>query len=132
MNLVDYKKIFKVIIAGSRDFNDYIRLEKELDYLLKDKIEEGYTILIVSGRAKGADQLGERYARNRNFDIEMHPADWNKYGRRAGMIRNSEMAYSGDALVAFWDGESRGTKQMISVMERLNKPLRIILYNGGD
>lgn len=104
----------KVIIAGSRTFSNYPYLQsvmEELDIPITE---------IVSGTAKGADKLGEQYAKDNNIPIKQFPADWDKYGKAAGFLRNKEMANYADALVAFWDGSSRGTKHMISIAEQRN------------
>lgn len=115
--------MFKLIVAGSRDFEDYEFLKKKLDHLLQNINEE---IEIVSGRAKGADLLGERYAREKGYKIKEFPADWNKHGRSAGPIRNGEMGRYGDACVVFWKNRSRGSENMIDVAE-LNK-LKVRVY----
>lgn len=106
---------FKVIICGSRDFTDYELLKSKCDLLLSKKIEDGYRITIISGCAKGADTLGEKYANERKFDIEKYPADWNKYGKGAGFIRNEEMSKNAQACIAFFSSknESIGTKDMV-------------------
>ena len=101
--------MFRVIIAGSRDFDDYLLLQDHADYMLSRQED----IEIVSGGASGADALGERYAKDRGYKLKIFPADWVKYGRRAGPVRNREMAEYADALLAYWDGKSRGTKNMI-------------------
>ena len=104
---------FKVIIAGTRFFNDYSLLKETADRLLADKITAGYGIVIVSGGCAGADVLGERYAKENGYSIDRYPAEWQKYGRKAGIMRNAVMADNADALIAYWDGISRGTKNMI-------------------
>jgi hypothetical protein len=114
----------KVIIAGGREFNDYNMLCKQCDFLLQSQKE----IEIVSGTARGADQLGERYAKDRGYPIKQFPADWNK-GKSAGYIRNEEMAKYADALIAFWDGKSKGTGHMINLAKQYN--LNIKIYNYG-
>lgn len=103
----------KIIIAGSRDFNDYETLKKVCDFMLsrQDEIE------IVSGGARGADKLGESYAKEKGYPIKQFPADWSK-GKGAGYIRNEDMARYGDALIAFWDGESKGTEHMINLAKK--------------
>ena len=107
----------KVIIAGSRSFNDYERLCKECDMVLGGYGTE--EIEIVSGTARGADSLGEKYAKQRGFKIKRFPADWDNYGKSAGYRRNSCMAEYADALIIFWNGESKGSKHMID-LARLN------------
>lgn len=113
----------KVIVAGSRDFNDYGLLEARLNHYFANLQH----ITIVSGAARGADQLGERYAEAYGHDISSHPADWDQHGKSAGYIRNEEMAKEADALVAFWDGNSRGTKHMIDLAKKYNLKLRVVL-----
>lgn len=102
--------MFKVIIAGCRDYEDYNTVKAYADRMLSNITDE---IQIVSGGASGADALGERYAKEKGYSIKRFPADWNKYGRSAGPKRNRQMAQYADALIAFWDGVSRGTKNMI-------------------
>jgi len=111
----------KVIIAGSRDFDDYSLLRDYCDHILSQK---GATE-VVSGTARGADQLGERYAKERGYFIQRFPADWNAYGKAAGYIRNRKMAEYADALIAFWDGKSRGTLNMISLAKECGLQIRI-------
>ena len=104
----------KIIIAGSRTFNDYKKLYEVCNHILQDQID----IEIVSGAYyKGADKLGEQYAKERGFKITQFPADWKRFGRAAGPKRNEQMANDADALIAFWDGNSKGTKHMIEVAE---------------
>ena len=91
-----------IIIAGSRNFNDYNLLKSSCDNLLT----QFTNIEIVSGTARGADKLGERYAREKGYDIKQFPANWDKFGKSAGYIRNDEMAQYADMLIAFWDGAS--------------------------
>lgn len=112
----------KTIIAGSRTFNDYDLLKQKLDYFRKhNSVTE-----IVSGTAKGADQLGERYATENNIRITLFAADWNRHGKKAGPMRNRTMAEYADQLIAVWNGESKGTKNMIENMNRLKKPVYIV------
>jgi hypothetical protein len=114
----------KVIIAGGRDFNDYKLLCKVCDHMLQNQTE----IEIVSGKAKGADALGERYAKERGYPIKPFPANWKKFGNMAGPIRNEQMAVYGDALIAFWDGESSGTRNMISCAHEYGLKLKVKRY----
>lgn len=118
---------FKVIVAGSRDFTDYELLKRKLDVILASKVDEG--IVVISGTARGADKLGERYAKERGYEISSKPADWDRYGKAAGHRRNAEMADEGDALVAFWDGKSRGTAGMIELAKKKNLLVRTIIVS---
>lgn len=111
----------KIIIAGSRNFNDYELALKTLNTLLSLE-----NFQIVSGHAPGADQLGERFAADNNLNLVIFPANWNKYGRSAGPIRNAQMAKyaEGGTLVLFWDGKSAGSKNMLENAKKYN--LKII------
>lgn len=114
-----------IVVAGGRDFNDYDLLKRKLDYYLQN-VEP--PIIIVSGCAPGADTLGERYANEKGYELMKYPADWERYGKRAGYIRNTTMAKVGEALVAFWDGVSKGTKLMIDLAKKYGLLVRIIRY----
>ena len=95
-------KKFRVIIAGSRSYDDYNTLAEECDRILSLKVKDADTkIVVVSGHASGADALGERYAQERGLQLETFPADWTKFGRAAGPIRNAQMASVAHALIAF-------------------------------
>ena len=118
---------FKVIIAGSREFNNYNFLKNKIDKILSSKKQE-FNIIIISGTAKGADSLGEKYAKENNYQIERFPADWNKFGRSAGYKRNKQMAENSDAAIVFWDGKSKGSKHMIEICQEQKKPFRIIKF----
>jgi hypothetical protein len=118
----------KVIIAGSRTFKDLNILTKECDFYLQNQKE----IEVVSGAAAGADTLGEMYALTRNYKVTRFPADWQKYGKAAGYIRNEEMAKYADALIAFWDGISKGTEHMINLAKRYNLKLAVYEHTNTD
>ena len=114
----------KIVIAGGRDFSD-----KEVAFkALNTVINSGD--VIISGHARGADTLGEMYAKEQGLKLELYPAEWDKYGRSAGPIRNRQMAEVADSLVAFWDGKSRGTKNMIETAEKLELPVFVFDYEG--
>ena len=117
--------MFRVIITGGRDFNNYPGLVKVMDKLLSNINDE---IIVVCGKARGADSLGEKYAKERGYTIRYFPADWDMNGRSAGYIRNEEMAQNADALVAFWNGKSRGTQHMIKTAERYKLKIRVKNY----
>lgn len=114
----------KIIIAGSRSFNNYEFLKKQLDCLFKNI----KSLEIVSGCARGSDALGERYAKERGYILHRFPADWDRYGKSAGYIRNKEMACFADRLVAFWDGKSKGTRHMIDLAKKRNLIIKVVEY----
>lgn len=121
------RPIYKIIIAGGRDFMDYNLLKEKTNKILQEK-RVSHKIVIISGCARGADTLGLRYASENAFDVEEYPANWDKYGKKAGYMRNVEMAENADALIAFWDGKSKGTKHMIDIATEKNLPIRVIRY----
>ncbi len=114
----------RIIIAGSRTFEDYEYLKRCVsEYLTTHSDRE---IIIVSGNAKGADKLGERFAEENNIKVCKFPANWQRYGRGAGRMRNlemldyiSEVGCEGEVL-AFWDDKSTGTKHTITNAEKRN------------
>ena len=114
----------KVIIAGGREFDDYKGLCKVADYKLSNQDD----IEIVSGTASGADTLGEKYAKERGYALKRMPANWTMYGKAAGYKRNEEMAIYADALIAFWDGKSKGTKHMIELATKHKLKIKVVLY----
>lgn len=110
----------KTIIAGSRGVADFS--------LLKEVIAEvdWEITTILSGTARGVDQMGEQYARDNKIPLERYPANWNLYGKSAGFRRNEQMAIHADALIALWDGESRGTKHMIDLAKKHNLKIHVL------
>lgn len=118
------EEVFCVIIAGGRDFNDYELLKRKCDFFLKNK----ENIIIISGTARGADSLGEKYAEERGYYVMRFIPNWEKDGKSAGFKRNAEMLKSADAVICFWDGKSKGTKHMIDITREKEIPLRIVKY----
>lgn len=118
----------KLIIAGSRTFNNYQLLEESI-LAETNNLELGPTE-IVSGMAKGADRLGELFAGKHNIKVAYYPANWALYGKKAGFLRNKEMAEYADSLIAFWDGYSSGTKNMIELAYLNNLKTKIIMFHG--
>ena len=118
----DDNKNFRVVVAGSRDFNDYNLLSSELDKFLAGK----KNVTIISGTARGADRMGEQYAAEHGYKIDQFPAEWSKYHQGAGPIRNLEMVKTADAVVAFWDNQSTGTKNIIDCAKQENIPYKVI------
>lgn len=114
----------KTIIAGGRDFRDYELLSGRMQEIPWQITE------VVSGKAKGADSLGELWATN-SKPIKQFPANWKKHGKAAGPIRNTEMAEYADALVAFWDGKSRGTRHMIETAAKKGLYVKVFFYEAS-
>lgn len=112
----------KTIIAGSRNINDLRLLEKAIE-------ASGISISeVVCGGARGVDDLGRKWAGNGNsIPVIMFPAQWGLYGKRAGYLRNTQMAHYAEALIALWDGKSKGTKHMIKEAKHLK--LQVFVYN---
>ncbi len=121
--------MLRLIIAGGRDFDNYALLTEVMDKYLSDVTDD---IVIVCGKARGADTLGEQYAKEHGYQVNYFPANWKRYGKSACYIRNTEMAKSADALVAFWDGHSLGTKHMIATAEQLGLDVRVVRYGNGE
>lgn len=104
----------KVIIAGSRSFTNFKVMDEQCQSILAMFCaQNGCDITIISGGADGADSLGKEYAYVRQWVYEEYPADWDQYGKAAGPIRNKQMAQDAQILIAFWDGRSPGTLDMI-------------------
>ena len=127
-------KELRIIIAGSRDFNDYELLKKSAIEIITKKTILPDLTRIVSGCARGADTLGERFAKEFGLEVKKFPADWNGLGKRAGYVRNAEMAKfaveddNDGMLIAFWDGQSRGTKHMIDLATRYGLEVHVVSF----
>lgn len=118
--IIDSITKYKVIVAGCRDFADYELLKEKCDFYLQNKKPEN--IVIVSGHASGADAL------ERGLQLEAFPANWKAHGRAAGPIRNAQMASVAHALIAFWDGKSRETKNMIDTATKRGLKVAVVRY----
>lgn len=130
-------KELRVIIAGSREFNDFSMLVSKCTYILSSIANTNNDIdkvRIVSGTARGADKLGEQYAKLVGYELSQFPADWNGLGKQAGYVRNAEMAKFAveddnyGVLIAFWDGKSRGTKHMIDLANKHGLEIHIVNF----
>ena len=120
---------YRVVIFGSRGFNDYKLLKEKCDTYLKNK-KQTHNVIIVSGHAKGADTLGEQYAKENGYKVEVYPAKWKELGIKAGFIRNEQMADISNAAIGFWDGESHGTKHMIDYCTKKGLNVKIVKYKN--
>lgn len=116
----------RVIVCGGRDFQDKDFCFRKLDEIISPL----KNIEIVSGNAKGADAFGEEYALKKGLKLSIFKADWKKYGRAAGPIRNREMYHYAledhPMIIAFWDGVSKGTKNMIDVAPKNGADIHIV------
>lgn len=113
----------KTIIAGSRDITD-------IKTLLAAIKACGWQITsAVCGKARGVDTLGEEWARLNDLPVYEFPADWNAHGKRAGYLRNVEMAKNAEALIAIWDGKSKGTGHMIDIANA--RGLKVFVFNSN-
>jgi hypothetical protein len=116
----------RIAVIGSRTITDYDLVEKTiLEHLKISEIS-----LVVSGGAKGADTLGELFAKKHNLETKILYPDWKKFGRSAGFIRNKDIINECDIVFAFWNGASRGTKNSLDIAERMHK--KIILKKVAD
>lgn len=127
-----YYVSMKTIIAGGRDFDHYEYLAEVLSFLSLPITElvSGHqcTEDTSTGRRYGADYLGEQWAKASSIPIRTFPANWKKLGKAAGPVRNGEMADYAEFLIAFWDGDSRGTANMIDHMKKRRKPYLVFFY----
>ena len=119
----------RCIIAGGRDFNDYGRLEKVMDNCPYEITE------VVCGKARGADSLGEKWALERGVHVEYFVPDWGGLGKRAGFVRNNDMAEyacengsDNGLLVAFWNKKSKGTEHMIKTAQKKGFTVKVVYY----
>lgn len=118
-----------LIIAGTRTFNNFTLLEKEVHSFIHRHQEQEYEkITVICGMARGADLLGRRLAIENNWEVVEMAADWNRFGKAAGYKRNTEMAKVANACIVFWDGKSKGTGHMINLAKEYKLILRVIQY----
>ena len=126
-----YLNACRVIIAGSRCFNDFGFLKQELDKLFNENEEfVGKEIKIISGMALGTDALAIDYADKHKLTKILFSANWKRYPLVAGFLRNEDMLSVATHLVAFWDGESTGTRHMIEIAKTKGIPVWVISINN--
>lgn len=110
----------RTIVAGGRNVTDYRVVLNAMDII-------GWTpTVIISGNANGVDKLGERWAKENVVVTEIFPANWDKYGKSAGYIRNDLMAKEAEALLLIWDGKSKGSGHMLK--SAIKHKLKIMVY----
>ena len=123
LNMVEVEDMIKIGVIGSRSFNDYELLKRVLDEYL------GKVWVVVSGGAKGADSLGEKWANENNIKTCIYKPDWDTHGKGAGMIRNKDIVEDSDIIIAFWNSLSRGTEHSINLAKKMDKEVRIVYFN---
>ena len=112
----------KIVNAGSRSFHDY-------QLLCQTLAPERHRITqVITGGARGADALRKRWAWSKQVPWKGFKADWERFGKSAGVRRNHQMAQAGDVLVAFWDGQLPGTAHMIQCMHAMGKPVIVVHF----
>ena len=110
----------RIAIIGSRGFSSYKLLSEVLE-----KYESNIS-LVVSGGARGADTVGENWAKRRDIPVKIFKPDWDRYGKSAGYVRNKEIISNCDGCIVFWDGESTGAQHSFKLCKELSKPLKVI------
>ena len=121
--------MFYVLIVGSRNFDNYNLLKAKCNELLKNHKE----ITVVSGGARGADALAKKYAEDKGYGYIEFPANWDKYGKSAGYIRNEQMhkfisEKEKRGVIAFWDGASKGTAHNFDLAKKYRNEIKVIRY----
>lgn len=109
----------RIAIVGSRDYPDMGQVRDFVLSLSPDTV-------VVSGGARGVDTVAERAANEIGLETVIFHADWDTYGKSAGYIRNKELVRYADEVVAFWDGQSKGTRHTVTLAEHVGKPLIIV------
>lgn len=120
--------MYRIGVGGCRFFSNYLLLQKEMDLFLHE-LQLTDDIVIISGHCRGADIMAEKYAKEREYSLRLFPAKWSEYGRCAGVLRNREIVENSDIIIVFWDGKSKGTKNLIDNAISLSKPYKIVYIN---
>ncbi|MEH7419555.1 SLOG family protein [Neobacillus drentensis] len=115
----------RLIVTGSKNFNNYPLLKQKLDDFLKDKDSD---VVIVSGEADGVETLSEKYAVERFYDICCFPIHWTKYGKKAAFIRNELMFNFANNCLIFWDGKSNDTGYTVGAAKKYGIEYKVIRY----
>lgn len=114
-----------IAIVGSREFDNYDNL-RQVMYLLYPSPE--MITSIVSGGARGADKLAERFAAEHGLPVQVFKADWDTWDVRAGYMRNITIVNTADEVVAFWNGKSKGTRHTIDLAEKNHKLREVVIF----
>ena len=122
--------MIRIAIIGSRNFNNYIMFKREFLLFLQENNITEYSI--VSGGAKGADSFGSKFAKENKKQIVEFLPEWDKYGKRAGFLRNNTIWDNSDIGIAFWDGKSTGTAHSFEITKNQNKILKVINFTTNE
>ena len=122
--------MIKLLIAGSRDFDDYEKLSHIVTGIIRNL--DRNNILIIEGGARGTDKLARRYAEEHSLPYRTYEANWDEYGKSAGYRRNQDMGAVATHAILFWDGLSKGTKHMLDIIEQKMIPYRLIRIKPNE
>ncbi len=124
---------YRILITGSRTWPDKMRLWSEIEKVVAAKNEHDFRVIIVHGTAPGADSMAGELAKFKEWSEERHPADWEKYGRRAGFVRNKEMVDLGaDVCIGFVHNNSRGASMTVDLAQKAGIPTLVIREDDVD
>lgn len=118
----------RLLVCGSRGITDKDWIFSQIESYWYEHLACYSDPIMIEGAARGVDLIAKAYAVENNWEVEEYPAEWDKYGRGAGYIRNDIMVKAADEVLILWDGESRGTKNDIDLCKKYNKPHKIVLY----
>lgn len=121
----------KLLVCGSRGITDKDWIKSNIETYWYWNLACYKFPVMIEGEAKGVDSIAKEYAQENEWEIESYPADWEKYGKSAGYIRNEIMVKAADEVLILWDGSSKGTKNDIDLCERYNKPYKVLIYNDS-
>lgn len=117
----------RVLVCGSRTFNDQFLFDLAMNGFLDEFEPRASELVIISGLAKGADTMAVDWAKKNNVTYEGYPAQWDKYGRAAGPVRNQQMLDTGvDLVIAFPKGEAKGTRHMMKIAKEKGVEIRAV------
>ena len=121
----------KLLVCGSRGITDTNWVKSQIDSYWYWNLACYEDLIMIEGAARGVDLIAKEYAEENNWtQIKEYPAEWDKYGKSAGPIRNEIMVKEADEVLILWDGSSRGTLNDIHLCEKYNKPFKVIIYNS--
>lgn len=122
-------KNVNVMVCGSRTIIDKEWIFSQIEQFWYWNLACYSDMTLIEGEARGVDKISKEYAENNEWGVKSFPADWNKFGKSAGYIRNEEMVKACDCCLILWDGKSKGTAHDIKLCEKHNKPYQVVIYN---